>query len=489
MSRIFISHASFDNNAVDILSQWMSEQGYDHFVDHHHIEVGVSWDEALRREASRADILILYITGAWLASEECFAEYRSSFYGDRTVLPLLVQPLREHELKNVQRKRLATLCNSVQGVPIKKLPPVEFEAEQIKSAIVRVEREADVARRKRFLIQFGFAAAVLLTTLLVLAVIFADQVQGTYKAWNIDRKIQLESDTNKPFFDCLEDGEKSICPEMVPLAGSNYTIGFEDGDEQKASDLGIRGVTIRPFAISRNEITKEQWHACVLSTRFKRQNNEGCRELPFSEEEARKPVDSISWEDAQGYVRWLNQQLGQEVGPYRLPSEAEWEYAARGGQNPRTAYFWGNGLGISGRNPTWIVCRYANALNTDLPDELIANRKGIDCSRSRAIKKDRFLLTSPVGELEANQFGLFDMAGNVSEWVEDCWHKSHTEAPNELKNGGPWASNPYEKCDRILKGGSWFGDIDRLRPAARGSLRPDGYGFNIGMRIARDLKR
>lgn len=479
MPRIFVSHASADDNSVDDLSDWLSARGFDHFVDHQHIDAGVSWDAVLRREASRADILILFVTEAWLASEECYAEYRSSYYGDRTVLPLLVQPLRSDELNNAQHKRFSTLCASVQGVLIRNLPPDELEAEMISSAIGRAERAARVARRMMLLVRSAFAAAVAAGTLIILAILFAGQVRGLFEAWSIDRYIELADNTGEVFFDCEEEGWESICPEMVPLPAGSYVIGPLTDDEFLSPDRNTREVEITQFAVSRYEITKGQWQACVLSTRTERQVGQGCRELPFNDADSRKPVDSITWNDAQAYVAWLNDKLGQEGGPYRLLSEAEWEYAARGGVIPRTIYSWGDALGIMGTNPTWEVCRYANVLNPDITDAYDVDRKSIDCSQLRVDRKDRYQETSPVGELEANGFGLYDTAGNVAEWVADCWQEDPEVSPDN--------TDETHNCDRLVKGGSWFGDIDRLRPAARGRLRPDGFGFNIGMRIGRDL--
>ena len=479
MPRIFVSHASADDIAVNDLADWLSARGFDHFVDHLHIDAGVSWDAVLRREASRADILILFVTEAWLASEECFAEYRSSYYGDRTVLPLLVQPLNLDELNDAQRKRFSTLCASVQGVLIRNLPPGGFEAEMITAAIVRVERAARVARRMMLLVRSAFAATVATGTLVVLAILFAEQVRGLFEAWSIDRYIELAENTGDAFFDCEEEGWNSICPEMVPLPGASYEIGPLSDDDFFATDGNTREVQITQFAVSRHEITRGQWQACVLSTRTERQFGQGCRELPFTEEASRRPVDSITWDDAQAYVAWLNNRLGQEGGPYRLLSEAEWEYAARGGVIPRTNYSWGDALGLMGTSPTWEVCRYANVLNPDITDAYDVNRRSIDCSQLRAIRKDTYQETSPVGQLESNEFGLYDTAGNVAEWVADCWQENPVASPNYIGEN--------QDCDRLVKGGSWFGDIDRLRPSARGRLRADGFGFNIGMRIARDL--
>lgn len=479
MPRIFISHASADDTAINALSGWLTEKGYDdHFVDHRDIIGGGSWDAALRREASRAEMLILYVTKDWLASEECFAEYRASFYGDRTVLPLLVEGVRAQGLDPQSRMRFETLCASVQGIPVNALPPEGFTGEQIEAAITRVVRAARAARRQRVLVMGSIIATVLFATVSVLAVTNAAYVGDQLAKWEIDHSFAAQIQKDGAFFDC--DSE-AFCPAMVNLPAASYGIGdavhsdpFEDigtGSRKHLIPLDIPA-----FAVSVYEVTKAQWRACTVSTRHLDDETARCKELVYSEQVAEEPVESISWNDTQVYIAWLNTRVsGTPDGPYRLLSEAEWEYAALGGATPRRTYFWNGGRGEA--------CDYANVLNVDMPAELDVRRDPIDCTGA-TIEND--VMLSGVGKYHANAFGLYDTAGNVSEWVADCWHESHKNRPASI-GAGPWTINAPRDCDRVLKGGSWIGEVGLLRPAARVGLPPKVLGFNIGMRLARDI--
>ncbi len=159
---------------------------------------------------------------------------------------------------------------------------------------------------------------------------------------------------------------------------------------------------------------------------------------------------NVSWHDGQAYVEWLSEQTGKK---YRLPSEAEWEYAARAGTE--TAYWWGSEIG---RNR-------ANCYR---------------CGSAYDLKK-----TAPAGSFPANGWGLHDMAGNVSEWVEDCWHENYARAPSD---GSAWLEQGDGDCGwHVSRGGSWIDIPMNLRSAVRGGL---GAGLRVsvnGLRVSRTL--
>ena len=258
MPRIFISHASEDDADVDKLADWLAAVGYDHvFVDHRHIPPGTSWNSTLQKEAARADLLILHVTPAWLASEECFAEYRASYYGNRTVIPLLTKAMSDAELTGPSKKRFDTLSASVQLLPIQTLPPEGFVADQIEAAIARVAQARHIARRQRALAIGGGATLVLLATVATLAVTNAAYVGELLAKANIDRSFELASRTDEAFRDC---DDASLCPEMVALPAASYAIGHADGldpreDAGLASQAPITNLDIPAFAISRFEVT------------------------------------------------------------------------------------------------------------------------------------------------------------------------------------------------------------------------------------------
>ena len=165
----------------------------------------------------------------------------------------------------------------------------------------------------------------------------------------------------------------------------------------------------------------------------------------------------MNWEDAQAYVAWLRRESG---APYRLLSEAEWEYVARGGTE--TAWYWGEGN--AGQ------CQHAN---------------GADASTEFGWKiacDDGYARTAPVGSYTENGFGLYDVLGNVWECVEDCWNGNYEGAPTD---GTAWTKG---NCDtRVVRGSSWLDGPGTLRSASRGRLTPGYRGYFIGFRVARSL--
>ena len=160
-----------------------------------------------------------------------------------------------------------------------------------------------------------------------------------------------------------------------------------------------------------------------------------------------RPVINVNWDDAQAYVAWLREMTGKK---YRLLSEAEWEYAARAGTT--TAFYWGNELDV----------------------------KNANCHRCE--NQWSGLKTSPVGKFKPNRFGLFDMAGNVWQWVQDCWNADYIGAPSD---GRPWATGNCEK--RVVRGGSWYYYPADPRSAYRYGDKKDDRNYNTGFRVGRTL--
>jgi formylglycine-generating enzyme required for sulfatase activity len=158
------------------------------------------------------------------------------------------------------------------------------------------------------------------------------------------------------------------------------------------------------------------------------------------------PVESVSWDDAQEFARRLSQRTGQN---YRLPSEAEWEYAARAGS--QTAYHWGDQIGTGNANCGSCGSRW--------------DGKG----------------TAPVGKFAPNALGLHDMHGNVLEWVRDVWHGDYSGAPG---SGAAWTTGG-DQSRRVLRGGSWHGSPENLRSASRVRGTPGFRDIGVGFRIAR----
>jgi formylglycine-generating enzyme required for sulfatase activity len=244
------------------------------------------------------------------------------------------------------------------------------------------------------------------------------------------------------FRDCVR------CPEMVVIPAGEFTMGSPDAEAFRGAETQHRVTIAAPFAIGKFEITFDQWGACV--------KDGGCNAYRPDDQHwgrGKHPAIDISWENAKAYVSWLSRKTGK---PYRLLSEAEWEYAARAGTT--TAY--ATGSTISPRQ---------------------ANYDGSgDGSGPSAANRQR---TLPVGSFPANGFGLYDMQGNVSQWVEDCWHDDYTAAAPT--DGSAWLTGD---CNgRVLRGGSWGDSEIELRAAARTGEYKDNSSFNDGLRIARSL--
>jgi formylglycine-generating enzyme required for sulfatase activity len=248
------------------------------------------------------------------------------------------------------------------------------------------------------------------------------------------------------------------CPEMVRIEPGSYRMGAEPRRlDEIMVEFGLRqsekkDVSIAyAFAASRREITFAQWEACVAGG--------GCDGyLPPDEGWGRgdQPVIHVSWQDAQSYVRWLSQRTGQT---YRLLSEAEWEYAARGGT--QTHYPWG-----------------------DRASHENANFGAPDCPPCTGVVEgaDRWEHTAPVGQFAPNAFGLFDTSGNVYEWVEDCLAEP---LPREPVDGAPYLAGACEM--RMMRGGAWYSDPARVRSSYRAYNSPDRRDYVIGFRVARVL--
>jgi formylglycine-generating enzyme required for sulfatase activity len=241
-----------------------------------------------------------------------------------------------------------------------------------------------------------------------------------------------------PFRECRKD-----CPEMVVIPARNFRMGSAVSEKGRQNDEGPQHnvVIAQPFAISKFEVTFDDWGACV--------SYGNCRAVDDMnwEPSGQRPVINITWQDAKQYVEWLAGVTGK---PYRLPSEAEWEYAARAGS--QTAYSWGDDIGEGNAN----------------------------CSGcSSGPRPDR---TQPVNSFAANAFGLYNVHGNVWEWVEDCYHSDYAGAPS---NGSAWTSGDCEQ--RVARGGGWWSVPPDVRSARRLSLSFRDPGTNLGFRIARTL--
>ncbi len=237
-----------------------------------------------------------------------------------------------------------------------------------------------------------------------------------------------------------------VCPEMVVVPAGSFMMGSPETEEGRRDNEGPqRRVTIDyAFAVGVYEVTFDEWGACVQGG--------GCGGYQPDDwlGTGRLPVRDVHWEDAWQYADWLTQQAGEE---YRLLSEAEWEYVARAGT--QTARYWGDG--------TREQCQYANGDSS------------VGC-------RDRQEYTAPVGSYRPNGFGLYDVLGNVWEWVDDCYG-SYDDAPTD------GLSSYVGDCDyRVLRGGGFYNAPDYLRSARRRRGDANSRNLHHGFRVARSMR-
>jgi len=240
--------------------------------------------------------------------------------------------------------------------------------------------------------------------------------------------------------------ECADCPAMVVVPAGSFTMGSADSESGRYPGEGPRHEVkiAAPFAAGKFDVTKDEFAAFVKDTGYDAGAN---WKNPGFTQTGSHPVVTVNWGDANAYVKWLSTKTG---ATYRLLSESEWEYAARA--ETTTAYFWGDAVGT--------------------------NNAHCDGCGSRWDNKQ----TSPVGSFAPNAFGLYDMHGDVWQWVQDCYRDSYNGAPND---GSPIV---FGECGRrVVRGGSWYDFPRNLRAASRDGCDPSIRYIGLGFRVARTL--
>jgi formylglycine-generating enzyme required for sulfatase activity len=232
------------------------------------------------------------------------------------------------------------------------------------------------------------------------------------------------------------------CPEMVVVPAGQFIMGSptneKDGSDNERPQHKV--IFAKPFAVGKFDVMFDDWDACVAY---------GDCDPRISDAglgRGRQPIINVTWDDARRYVAWLSRTTGK---PYRLLSEAEWEYAARAGTT--TAYSFGDDKALLGRY-AWYAGNSGSGAH-------------------------------PVGEKTPNEFGLYDMHGNVFQWVEDCEHDDYQGAP---EMGSPWTTEG-DCNNRVARGGAWYNGPSDLRSAARMSIATDFHKLSLGLRVGRTL--
>ena len=268
--------------------------------------------------------------------------------------------------------------------------------------------------------------------------------------------------------------ECSECPVMVGIPAGTFTMGSPQSESGRFDSEGPQHkVEIKAFAFGKFDVTSEQFLTFLKETGHQpapcnamldmrwHSPGHGLASPPFDADLPRWPAVCLDWRDAERYIDWVNAKVraehpatAREHGPYRLPTEAEWEYAARAGTT--TARWWGDAIGTSNAN--------CNGCGSPWDNRILAN----------------------VDSFRPNPFGLYGMLGNAWQWTADCWHQSYVGAPAD---GSAWSEPDCGK--RVMRGGSWSSLPVFIRSAARsGTARGDkdtDYSSLTGFRVARDL--
>ncbi len=281
-------------------------------------------------------------------------------------------------------------------------------------------------------------------------------------------------------------GRAGSSPPMIVVPAGEYLMGASDGDGlAHKSERPQRRVTVkRGFAVAQHETTVDQFRSFVDDTSYRTDAEKAGKSRVYDEKtgtliekervnwrhdyhgdnaDSEMPVLHVSWNDASAYANWLSQRTERT---YRLPTEAEFEYVLRSGS--QTIYWWGDGA----------------------PENVVANLTG-DRDKSDSRRrwtdgfdryKDGFWGPAPVMTFISNPFGIFDMGGNVSEWVEDCWHSSYSQAPSDTS---AWVNPGCTR--RMIRGASWSSDPKQARSSARVSAAATSVFSRVGFRVVRDL--
>jgi formylglycine-generating enzyme required for sulfatase activity len=240
--------------------------------------------------------------------------------------------------------------------------------------------------------------------------------------------------------------------EFAPIPAGCFEMGSPDSEAGRKENEGpLHKACLGAFELGKFEVTQRQWRRVMIHDRD-----------PSQYQGDRQPVENVNWNDAQTFI-WLMNVFGRHQ--YRLPSEAEWEYAARAGTT--TARYWGERAEDG--------CAYENmadlTLEKEYPDQTVAN-----CS-------DGQLVTAPVGSFKPNPWGLYDMLGNVAEWIEDCYVEDYREAPGDGR-----AVTAQDCPTRVIRGGSWYSGPRGLRAAFRVGSTPVDRNGDVGFRVARTVR-
>jgi formylglycine-generating enzyme required for sulfatase activity len=500
--KVFISYSRRDSSEfAEELLAGLELAGFAPFLDRHDIAPGEPWEERLIGLIQQADTVVYVISPEAVKSERCSWEVDKTIALSKRLMPVVFKPVSEADIPEQLRRRQFVRFDTGLGItrPLTQLSdalrqdldwvrehtrmgelaarwearrrPVSLllRADELAAALSWAHRRKSDAPAISDLMRAYFAASKeaeavslakskaaqrrvrwLQAFAALCALVVVSALAGWWKQdWLMERvyvwrnvhvltaaQEKALKPGDPPFKECTD------CPEMVVVPSGSFTMG-SPAPEGNDNEYPQRRVTITtPYAVSKFELTFEQWDTCVSygNCIAHVSDNGWGRGL--------QPVINVSFVDAQSYVAWLSKITGKA---YRLLSEAEYEYATRGGT--QTIYPWGDFAGEGNANCKNCVSKWADRQ------------------------------TAPVGSFPPNGFGLHDMVGNISEWVQDCYHSDYDGAPSD---GSAWVNGSCES--RVVRGGAFDINIFNARSAgARLNVLPEFRNRELGFRVGRSL--
>lgn len=466
MHDIFLSYSTKDRERLKPLFQALAQQGWSVFWDHQSIHTGENWHRKIEEAINNSRCVVVVwskhsIQSEWVLEEASRGKSRN------VLLPIridAIEPPFGFGMRQVgdftgwngkgDHPAFIELAAQIYGLlgrgsqPLPPLPPksrMGVVLAGMAAVAVAVAGTGMYWHQNGGFIGEDVAAIVELKV--VPAPIAKPPVSEPVVALPATPPTQSEPKM-LPFelemVDIIPEGGKPVSFTMGCKEGRDDVEGGCDSDEKPAHKVTLT----KPYKLAKTEVTVAQYMACVKAGVCEKPEWDAANvpEYYSTMGEALKgenyPIVGVSWNDATAYVKWLSKETGK---PYRLPTEAEWEYAARGGKEG--AYPWGQSIGKNNANCSGDLCG------------------------------DKFAYTSPVGGFEVNPFGLKDMHGNVWEWVSD-WKGDYAVEPQQDPKGSSSVTS------RVLRGGSWRSGLGGVRSADRSSNTPDYRGGNFGFRPA-----
>lgn len=453
---IYVSYASEDRERVGPLARALEQEGWSVWWDRE-IPMGQSFDEVTQNALNAAKVVVVVWTNTsvksqWVKNEAKEGLRRGVLFPvilhEEIKIPLEFRHLQPAQLMDWQPAQAHSgFAQFVQDITGVLGTPASSSIRRSSQKLLKKRLSAQLKTKSEALGHFVGASQTLPWSTwlsrglrivafpaLLVVFLFGNLVVARWGLTTLNTSAEAKSES----LVCRTlDG---MGPEMIIVSAGSFQMGAA-GDKGLPTELPRHSVTIRTVGISTCEVTFDEYDRFAQATGRSLPNDEGWGR-------GRRPVINVSWDDAKAYAIWLSEGTGKG---YRLPTEAEWEYAARS----------------EGKDETWAGTSEEGQLK--------------DYAVYRA---DR---TALVGGKKPNGLGLYDMSGNVREWVEDCWHGDYTGAPAD---GLVWREANGGVCGmRGVRGGSWYNKSENLRASNRDGDGANHRRYTFGFRLAQELER